>query len=153
MLLKRVLFADLGNFRLPAFLSNLQVDHIHKRVKELGIEQDDLIASCSINRMACNWSTILTPDGLCYTFNMASPDDMFQKNSSKDGNVQYERGIQSKGWTHKNGYENRLERNVYPVRGIVNNELKLRLQMNINDLENSHYLSDFNILLDGFFVS
>lgn len=56
----------------------------------------------------------------------------------------------TQGWSYKNGYENAFDTNVYPIRGIAVNkdhELKLRLQMNLNDLINS------NKQENGFLVS
>lgn len=52
-----------------------------------------------------------------------------------------DKGTRTKGWSYKHGYENTFNTDVYPLRGLAankNNDLKLRLQMNLNDLVNSN---------------
>lgn len=48
--------------------------------------------------------------------------------------------LRSHGWSYTTGYEIDYDTNVYPIRGVAvnkENELKLRLQLNVNDLVNS----------------
>lgn len=58
-----------------------------------------------------------------------------------DTNFRYEQyqtsGNRAKGSSYKSGYENNFDKDVYPLRGIPTNELKIRLQMNLNDFVNS----------------
>lgn len=58
----------------------MSISNAEAQIYELGIKKEDLISSCLINKKPCNWSEILTPDGLCYTFNLISPREMFHKN-------------------------------------------------------------------------
>lgn len=58
----------------------MDVDNVEGLIYELGISEKDLITSCSINKKSCRWSKILTPDGLCYAFNLIAPDEMFYRN-------------------------------------------------------------------------
>lgn len=66
-----------GNNAIPR---PLNLNNIEKLIYEVGIKEEDLVAYCSINNKPCNWSKVLTPDGLCYAFNLIRPEEMFQKN-------------------------------------------------------------------------
>lgn len=63
-----------SNFPEPIKLRNIE-----KGIFKLGIQEEDLIQSCSINKRQCSWSQVLTPDGLCYSFNLISPEEMFHQ--------------------------------------------------------------------------
>lgn len=66
---------------LPSpMLSEPNVEHLHDYIYKLGIQKEDLIASCHIGNKNCSWSEILTPDGLCFAFNLVAPDEMFKTN-------------------------------------------------------------------------
>lgn len=83
-LLDRILFAKVEQGRY-GFHSNpaekpLELENVLNRITELGIKEEDLITSCSINNQNCSWSKVLTPDGLCYAFNLIDSQEMFQQN-------------------------------------------------------------------------
>lgn len=58
----------------------IRLENIEGHIYNLGIKEKDLITSCSINNKACNWSKVLSPDGLCYAFNLIHPEEMFVQN-------------------------------------------------------------------------
>lgn len=55
------------------------MDRVKSLIYELGILEEELIV-CPIDKETCRWSKILTPDGLCYAFNLIAPDKMVHQN-------------------------------------------------------------------------
>ncbi|XP_063708006.1 pickpocket protein 28-like [Culicoides brevitarsis] len=157
LLLERVLFPDVTSRRLinPAIggdtLHRPPIDGALSRIHELGIKEEDLIVQCSIdNQKKCKWTKILTPDGLCYSFNLISSKEMFQPNIE---HKQYEdMGISSKGWSSNEGYANRHTKDTYPMRA-ERHQLKFRLKLDTNDFENISPKIYLNLgVFKGFYI-
>ncbi|XP_063706706.1 pickpocket protein 28-like [Culicoides brevitarsis] len=90
----------------------------------------------------------MTVDGVCYSMNLISPEEMFIE---KD-HVQYNaKGVQMKGW--KNGFESYVDKETYPARELSNEGMKIRLRMNLKDLPNSKE-NFLNLIygLHGFYI-
>lgn len=62
------------------FVKPKQLDHVEGAIFKLGIKEEDLVTSCSFNKKPCSLSKVLTPDGLCYAFNLIDPEEMFNQN-------------------------------------------------------------------------
>lgn len=81
--LDRILFStDFNRFGVSANgkLFDLILKNVESSIYEIGIQKDDLISSCTINKKPCSWSEILTQDGLCFSFNLIGPEEMFHQN-------------------------------------------------------------------------
>lgn len=78
--MNRMLFSKLLTYKSGLREDQIKIKNPEHHINELGINENDLITSCMINKSSCKWSKILTPDGVCYAFNLIPPDEMFQKN-------------------------------------------------------------------------
>lgn len=63
-----------------AHIVPINLENVESLIYELGIKEQNLITSCSIDNKICSWSKILTADGLCYVFNLLAPQEMFHQN-------------------------------------------------------------------------
>uniref|UniRef100_A0A336LY76 CSON008076 protein n=1 Tax=Culicoides sonorensis TaxID=179676 RepID=A0A336LY76_CULSO len=133
VLFKRVLWQmssspHSGNRQLDS-----EVENIEERIFNISIPEKSLIPNCTFNKEKCDWSRILTPEGVCYSFNLLSSEDMFLH----DRHQQY---ITKKNrvynWNLIDGYEN-SRYDAYPFRGFIDNILHFRLQINLLDTINS----------------
>lgn len=116
------------------YRSNIDLAHYLNRSH---YEIDEMFEECTFRRKVVNCSDILrrvmTPKGICYTYNMEGFHTIFKEEISKnfDSYGRYEKE-QEQEWTLDEGYKGQYSEK--PVRAAINNEVSFILDIKRDDL-------------------
>ncbi|XP_047000159.1 pickpocket protein 28-like [Schistocerca americana] len=72
----------------------------------------------SEDNCSCLFDTVLTDEGICFTFNSIAYDDFFTDKAHQNNTLRHSRVNQVRGWSLDEGYTGRASEAVYPRRTV-----------------------------------